>query len=76
MADGAAGTDSSVWAPLLRASPELRHPFVAHSISRAGDAFDTVALVLLLLAVLEDHNEDAEAFRRTSRHIVVTATRR
>lgn len=33
---------------LLRASPELRRLFLAHSISRAGDAFNTVALVVLV----------------------------
>ena len=33
---------------LLRASPEFRRLFLAHSISRAGDAFNTVALVVLV----------------------------
>lgn len=33
---------------LLRLSPEFRRLFVAHSVSRAGDAFNTVALVVLV----------------------------
>ena len=33
---------------LLRAHPELRRVFLAHTISRAGDAFNTVALVVLV----------------------------
>jgi len=33
---------------LLRSNRELRRLFVAHSISRAGDAFNTVALVVLV----------------------------
>ena len=33
---------------LLRAHPEFRRLFLAHSISRAGDAFNTVALVVLV----------------------------
>ncbi len=33
---------------LLRAHPELRRLFLAHTISRAGDAFNTVALVVLV----------------------------
>lgn len=33
---------------LLRRRPELRRIFVAHSASRAGDAFNTVALVVLV----------------------------
>lgn len=33
---------------LLRSSSELRRLFVAHSVSRAGDAFNTVALVVLV----------------------------
>lgn len=33
---------------LLRANPEFRRLFAAHSISRAGDAFNTVALVILV----------------------------
>ena len=34
--------------PLLRSSPEFRRLFTAHSVSRAGDAFNTVALVVLV----------------------------
>ncbi len=33
---------------LLRSSSEFRRLFVAHSVSRAGDAFNTVALVVLV----------------------------
>ena len=33
---------------LLRSNPELRRLFLAHSVSRAGDAFNTVALVVLV----------------------------
>lgn len=33
---------------LLRSSPEFRRLFLAHSVSRAGDAFNTVALVVLV----------------------------
>jgi MFS family permease len=33
---------------LLRSSAELRRLFLAHSVSRAGDAFNTVALVVLV----------------------------
>ena len=33
---------------LLRRRPELRRLFLAHSVSRAGDAFNTVALVVLV----------------------------
>jgi MFS family permease len=33
---------------LLRSSPDFRRLFAAHSISRAGDAFNTVALVVLV----------------------------
>lgn len=33
---------------LLRRHPELRRLFLAHSVSRAGDAFNTVALVVLV----------------------------
>ena len=32
---------------LLRSTPEFRRLFLAHSVSRAGDAFNTVALVVL-----------------------------
>jgi len=34
--------------PLLRANPTFRRLFLAHAISRAGDAFNTVALVVLV----------------------------
>jgi MFS family permease len=34
--------------PVLRASPEFRRLYFAHSISRVGDAFNTVALVVLV----------------------------
>jgi MFS family permease len=34
--------------PLLRRNPELRRLFAAHAVSRAGDAFNTVALVVLV----------------------------
>ncbi len=33
---------------LLRSSPEFRRLFLAHSVSRAGDAFNTVALVVVV----------------------------
>jgi len=33
---------------LLRSSREFRRLFLAHSVSRAGDAFNTVALVVLV----------------------------
>lgn len=33
---------------LIRSRPEFKRLFLAHSISRAGDAFNTVALVVLL----------------------------
>lgn len=33
---------------LLRANHEFRRLFLAHSVSRAGDAFNTVALVVLV----------------------------
>lgn len=33
---------------LIRSSPEFRRFFLAHSVSRAGDAFNTVALVVLV----------------------------
>ena len=33
---------------LLRRNPEFRRLFVAHATSRAGDAFNTVALVVLV----------------------------
>lgn len=33
---------------LLRSSPSFRRLFLAHSVSRAGDAFNTVALVVLV----------------------------
>lgn len=33
---------------LLRRSPELRHLLLAHSVSRAGDACSTVAMVVLV----------------------------
>lgn len=33
---------------LLRSNPELRRLFLAHSVSRAGEAFNTVALVVLV----------------------------
>jgi MFS family permease len=34
--------------PLLRRSPEFRRLFYAHGVSRAGDAFNTVAIVVLV----------------------------
>lgn len=34
--------------PLLRRRPELRRLFLAHGVSRAGDAFNSVALVVLV----------------------------
>ena len=33
---------------LLRRRPELRRLFLAHAVSRAGDAFNSVALVVLV----------------------------
>src|SRR5213076_1059150 len=33
---------------LIRANPEFRRLFLAHAVSRAGDAFNTVALVILV----------------------------
>ena len=33
---------------LIRANPEFRRLFLAHAISRAGDAFNTVALIVLV----------------------------
>jgi MFS family permease len=33
---------------LIRANPEFRRLFLAHSVSRAGDAFNTIALVVLV----------------------------
>lgn len=33
---------------LLRRNPELRRLFAAHAVSRAGDAFNTVALIVLV----------------------------
>src|SRR5712692_3775485 len=33
---------------LIRENPEFRRLFLAHSISRAGDTFNTVALVVLV----------------------------
>lgn len=36
---------------LLRCNPEFRRVFLAHSVSRAGDAFNTVALVVLVFAL-------------------------
>ncbi len=36
---------------LLRSNPELRRLFLAHGVSRAGDAFNTVALVVLVFAL-------------------------
>ena len=32
---------------LIRTVPEFRRLFLAHTVSRAGDAFNTVALVVL-----------------------------
>lgn len=34
--------------PLLRTNPEFRRLFLAHTVSRAGDAFNNVALVVLV----------------------------
>lgn len=34
--------------PLVRSNPEFRRLFLAHAVSRAGDAFNTVALVVLV----------------------------
>ncbi len=36
---------------LLRSNPELRRLFLAHTVSRAGDAFNTVALVVLVFRI-------------------------
>jgi len=36
-----------VW-PLARTNPDFRRLFVAHAVSRAGAAFNTVALVVLI----------------------------
>lgn len=36
---------------LLRGNPEFRRIFLAHSVSRGGDAFNTVALVVLVFAL-------------------------
>ena len=33
---------------LIRTVPEFRRLFLAHTVSRAGDAFNTVALVVLV----------------------------
>lgn len=43
-------TDATTGGPfrLVRHSPEFRRLFLAHSISRAGDAFNTVAMVVLV----------------------------
>ena len=38
---------------LLRSSPEFRRLFLAHSVSRAGDSFNTVALVVLVFDLTE-----------------------
>lgn len=38
---------------LLRRHPEFRRLFLAHSVSRAGDAFNTVALVVLVFELTD-----------------------
>lgn len=44
------GPSSSIWG-LLRARRRFRRLFVAHAISRAGDAFNSVALVVLVFSL-------------------------
>jgi hypothetical protein len=44
------GSSSSArgWNQLVRENLEFRRLFLAHAVSRAGDAFNTVALVVLV----------------------------